>query len=123
MGVRVWGASGLLLPPLTGSTDRATLLLLLKDGKIPPKTPQNPTQNPAARRLFTHRGDLAATAAALHLARSLRQRLWDGSAQPCRQLPGVGRLMAERLAAAGARARRPCCCPLPALVFGRARAS
>ena len=41
------------------------------------------------------------TGNALLLHKSLRQRLWSGSALYCRQLPGIGKLLAERLSAAG----------------------
>ena len=41
------------------------------------------------------------TGNALLLHKSLRQRLWSGSTLYCRQLPKIGKLLAERLAAAG----------------------
>jgi ATP-dependent DNA helicase HFM1/MER3 len=53
------------------------------------------------RRLCEHKGALAATANALLLGKCLRQRLWDSSGLEVRQLPGIGKLLGERLAAAG----------------------
>ena len=44
---------------------------------------------------------LAATANAHRLARSLRTGCWDGTGAEARQLPGVGRTLGARLAAAG----------------------
>ncbi len=44
---------------------------------------------------------LAATANALLLHKCLKQRIWDNCSLECRQLPGIGRLLSERLAAAG----------------------
>jgi len=44
---------------------------------------------------------LAATANATRLARALTAGCWDGSAAECRQLPGIGKVMGGRLAAAG----------------------
>lgn len=44
---------------------------------------------------------LAATANAHRLARSLRAGCWDGTGAEARQLPGVGRTLGARLAAAG----------------------
>lgn len=55
----------------------------------------------SACRLCQHRGALAATANALLLHKCLRQRLWDTTALEVRQLPGIGKLLGERLAAAG----------------------
>ncbi|KAG2449576.1 hypothetical protein HYH02_005109 [Chlamydomonas schloesseri] len=52
-------------------------------------------------RYFTHRQSLAATANALCLAKSLKQRMWDDSKQVARQLPDIGRLLAHRLADSG----------------------
>lgn len=52
-------------------------------------------------RFYAHRGDFAATAHALRLSKSLRQRVWADSSQLCRQLPNVGRLISSRLAAVG----------------------
>ena len=53
-------------------------------------------------RYFAHTKRLQATGNALLLHKSLRQRLWSGSKLYCRQLPGIGKLLAERLAGAGA---------------------
>lgn len=44
---------------------------------------------------------LAATANALLLHKCIKQRMWDNSNQECRQLPGIGRLLSDRLTAAG----------------------
>lgn len=40
-------------------------------------------------------------AAAVKLSRSLQARLWDGCPAKCRQLSGVGKLLGDRLLAAG----------------------
>ena len=40
-------------------------------------------------------------AAAIKLSRSLSSRLWDHCAQQCRQLPGIGKQLGEKLQAAG----------------------
>ena len=53
------------------------------------------------RRYFAHMKRFKETGNALLLHKSLRQRLWSGSALYCRQLPGIGKLLAERLSAAG----------------------
>ncbi|EFJ42750.1 hypothetical protein VOLCADRAFT_97115 [Volvox carteri f. nagariensis] len=50
---------------------------------------------------FDFRQSLAATANSLCLSKSLRQRMWDDSQQTVRQLPDIGRLLAQRLASAG----------------------
>ncbi len=52
-------------------------------------------------RLFRHKRALAATANACLLQKCLKQRMWDNSSQQCRQLPGIGKLLSERLVAAG----------------------
>lgn len=52
-------------------------------------------------RYFAHKEQLAATANALQLVKALKYRMWDTSTQQVRQLPNVGRLMAQRLAAEG----------------------
>ena len=52
-------------------------------------------------RLCKHKGALAATANALLLHKCLQQRLWDTTALEVRQLPRIGKLLGERLAAAG----------------------
>ena len=44
---------------------------------------------------------LKETGNALLLHKSLRQRLWSGSSLYSRQLPKIGKLLAERLAVAG----------------------
>ena len=44
---------------------------------------------------------LAATANALLLHKVLKARMWDNSRLLTRQLPGIGNLLADRLAAAG----------------------
>lgn len=51
--------------------------------------------------LFNNSARLAATANAHRLARSLRAGCWDGTGAEARQLPGVGRTLGSRLAAAG----------------------
>ncbi len=51
-------------------------------------------------RYFAHVKCFEETGNALLLHKALRQRLWSGSALCCRQLPGIGKLLAERLAAA-----------------------
>ena len=50
---------------------------------------------------FTSTARLAATANAHRLSRSLRAGCWDGTGAEVRQLPGVGRTLGLRLAAAG----------------------
>ena len=52
-------------------------------------------------RYFEHVGRFSAIAAAIKLSRSLVARLWDAHPAPCRQLPGVGKLLGEKLAGAG----------------------
>ncbi|KAI8467024.1 MAG: hypothetical protein J3K34DRAFT_47254 [Monoraphidium minutum] len=52
-------------------------------------------------KLFAAEGRLAAAGNAALLGRALRQRLWEDSAQQCRQLPNVGRLIGQRLQSAG----------------------
>ncbi|GAX85569.1 hypothetical protein CEUSTIGMA_g12984.t1 [Chlamydomonas eustigma] len=49
-------------------------------------------------RYFAHVRRLAATANAFQLVKALKQRMWEGTTQQCRQLPNVGRLIASRLA-------------------------
>ena len=44
---------------------------------------------------------LASTANALLLHKAMRARMWDNSRLLTRQLPGIGNLLADRLAAAG----------------------
>lgn len=56
---------------------------------------------PPLRRYYAHKGSFASTCNALQLSKGLRQRMWPDSQQQCRQLPNVGRLIAQRLAAAG----------------------
>jgi len=46
-------------------------------------------------------GRLAATANSMLLHKALRNRMWDDSRHVARQLPGIGSLLADRLAAAG----------------------
>lgn len=53
------------------------------------------------RRYYEHAQRFAAMAAAIKLSRALSARLWDGCQQQCRQLPGIGRQLGDRLAAAG----------------------
>ncbi|KAA6419380.1 MAG: putative ATP-dependent DNA helicase HFM1-like [Trebouxia sp. A1-2] len=50
---------------------------------------------------FAHVGRLAATANSMLLHKALRNRMWDDSRRVARQLPGIGSLLADRLAAAG----------------------
>ncbi|KAL0055867.1 hypothetical protein WJX82_005206 [Trebouxia sp. C0006] len=50
---------------------------------------------------FAHVGRLAATANSMLLHKALRNRMWDDSRHVARQLPGIGSLLADRLAAAG----------------------
>lgn len=50
---------------------------------------------------FNGNARLAATANAYRLARSLREGCWDGTGAEARQLPGIGRTLSARLAAAG----------------------
>lgn len=52
-------------------------------------------------RYFAHVGRLAATANSLLLHKGLRNRMWDDSRHVTRQIPGIGSLLADRLAAAG----------------------
>lgn len=52
-------------------------------------------------RLYKHKQMLAATSNALLLQKCLKERLWDNTSLQCRQLPGIGKLLSERLAAAG----------------------
>ena len=52
-------------------------------------------------RLCQDKGILAATANALMLHKCLKQRMWDSSGVEVRQLPGIGRLLGDRLAGAG----------------------
>lgn len=66
-----------------GTPDAATAAIL---PACPPPPPQ---------------GAFAAACNGLLLARSLRQRLWASSARTAKQLPNIGKLMGERLAAAG----------------------
>lgn len=54
-----------------------------------------------ARRVYAHIGALAATGNALTLEKALRQRMWPGSREECRQLPNIGKLLGSRLAANG----------------------
>lgn len=56
---------------------------------------------PALCRYFAHVGHLAATANALLLHKALKSRMWDNSRKLTRQLPGIGNLLAVRLADAG----------------------
>ena len=65
-------------------------------------------------RYFAHVKRLEETGNALLLHKALRQHMWSGSALYCRQLPGIGKLLAERLAAAQ-------CCSLHALAALDAR--
>ena len=58
-------------------------------------------QAKCTRRYFAHVKRFKETGNALLLHKSLRQRLWSGSTLYCRQLPGIGKLLAERLSAAG----------------------
>ena len=51
-------------------------------------------------RYYAHVKRFEETGNALLLSKALRQRMWHGSALCCRQLPGIGKLLAERLAAA-----------------------
>jgi hypothetical protein len=37
----------------------------------------------------------------VRLAKSLRMRLWEDTKRQCRQLPNIGKLLSDRLAAAG----------------------
>ncbi|KXZ47537.1 hypothetical protein GPECTOR_34g696 [Gonium pectorale] len=60
----------------------------------------------AMARYFGHCQALAATANSLCLIKSLKQRMWDDSPQAARQLPDIGRLLAQRLAVAGLGALR-----------------
>jgi hypothetical protein len=50
-------------------------------------------------RLYAHLGALAATGNALTLEKALRQKMWPGSQEECRQMPNIGKLLASRLAA------------------------
>ncbi len=52
-------------------------------------------------RVYAHVGALAATGNALTLEKALRQRMWPGSREECRQLPNIGKLLGSRLAANG----------------------
>ena len=52
-------------------------------------------------RYFAYMARLAATANSLLLHKGLRNRMWDDSCHVTRQIPGIGSLLAERLAAAG----------------------
>ena len=52
-------------------------------------------------RLCQDKGALAATANALLLHKCLKQRMWDSTGVEVRQLPGIGRLLGDRLAGAG----------------------
>lgn len=52
-------------------------------------------------RYFAHVGRLAATANASLLHKALKSRMWDNSRRLTRQLPGIGKLLADRLADAG----------------------
>ncbi|KAK9831896.1 hypothetical protein WJX81_006765 [Elliptochloris bilobata] len=52
-------------------------------------------------KLYTHKRLLAATSNALLLQKCLKQRLWDNTRFECRQVPGIGKLLSERLHAAG----------------------
>lgn len=52
-------------------------------------------------RLCQEKGTLAAAANALLLHKCLKQRMWDSSGVEVRQLPGIGRLLGDRLAGAG----------------------
>jgi hypothetical protein len=52
-------------------------------------------------RVYVHTGALAATGNALTLEKALRQRMWPGSGEECRQLPNIGKLLGSRLAANG----------------------
>ena len=54
-----------------------------------------------ACRYFAHIGRLAATANSLLLHKGLRNRMWDDSRHVTRQIPGIGSLLTDRLAAAG----------------------
>ena len=55
----------------------------------------------AAAEFFASRRQLAATANALSMVKTLRQRLWPDSRLECRQLDGVGPRQAQALARAG----------------------
>ena len=61
----------------------------------------NQTSVPCYCRYFAHVGRLAATANSLLLHKGLRNRMWDDSCHVARQIPGIGSLLADRLAAAG----------------------
>ena len=52
-------------------------------------------------RYYADQHAFAATGNAVRLAKSLRQRLWEDTTRQCRQLPNIGRLLSDRLAAAG----------------------
>lgn len=52
-------------------------------------------------KLFSGRKHFAAAANATLLARSLKQRMWQDTAVPIRQLPNIGKLISQRLGAAG----------------------
>lgn len=49
--------------------------------------------------MFAHVGALAATGNALTLDKALRQKMWPGSLEECRQLPNIGKQLGSRLAA------------------------
>lgn len=50
-------------------------------------------------RVFAHVGALAATGNALTLDKAMRQKMWPGSLEECRQLPNIGKQLGSRLAA------------------------
>ncbi|GMH32639.1 hypothetical protein BSKO_00473 [Bryopsis sp. KO-2023] len=55
----------------------------------------------AMSRYFPHQQHLAATANSLLLRKCMKLRIWDGSLRQARQLPNIGKLLSERLVAAG----------------------
>ncbi|UPQ97324.1 P-loop-containing nucleoside triphosphate hydrolase [Chloropicon primus] len=55
----------------------------------------------AAAQYFLHTKQFAATANCLLLSKSLKQRMWPDSDQHCRQMAGVGQVIANRLTKAG----------------------
>lgn len=68
---------------------------------VPARRAFTSREGPQACRYFEHQKRFAAMAAAVRLSRALTARIWDASSAACRQVNGIGKLLGDKLVAAG----------------------